>query len=95
MDIAKPDQPTPVVDIAKARNAAGGVSKSELARRLGIPVRNVRRMENTAGYDPKFSRVVEIADALGVPTDALIPERAHALKVHEVSEGTPDHPDAA
>lgn len=88
MDIA--NRPAQVVDIAKARNAAG-ISKSELARRLGIPVRNVRRMENTRGYDPRFSRVVEIADALGVPTDALIPERAHAVNVPEVSAGTPDH----
>ncbi len=65
------------MDLAAARQAAGGISKSELARRLGIPVRNVRRMENTPGYDPRFSRVQEIACALGVPVDALIPERAH------------------
>jgi transcriptional regulator with XRE-family HTH domain len=93
MEIAN-TRPQQVVDIAKARTAAG-VSKSELARRLGIPVRNVRRMENTDGYDPRFSRVVEIADALGVSTDALIPERAHAPNLHQVSAGTPDHPGAA
>lgn len=90
MDIAT-TRPAQVVDIAKARTAAG-VSKSELARRLGIPVRNVRRMENTQGYDPRFSRVVQIADALGVPTDALVPERAHGSNLPEPTGHTPQEP---
>lgn len=77
------------MDLAAARQSAGGISKSELARRLGIPVRNVRRMENTPGYDPRFSRVQEIARALGVSTDALIPERAHASNLPDADGGTP------
>ena len=77
------------MDLARARQAAGNVSKSELARRLGIPVRNVRRMENTPGYDPRFSRVLEIARALGVSTDALVPERAHGSNLPDAHGGTP------
>lgn len=59
-----------MIDLERARRARG-LTKSELARRAGIPVRDVRRIENTAGYDPRFSRAVALADALGVKVDDL------------------------
>lgn len=77
-----------VMELERAREAAG-VTKSELARRLGIPVRNVRRMENNAGYDPRFSRVQQIAAALGVPIDSLVPERAHGSTLPPQATSTP------
>lgn len=61
-----------MIDLESAREELG-VTKSELARRTGIPVRDIRRIENTPGYDPRFSRVMTLADGLGVPVDRLRP----------------------
>lgn len=74
-----------MIDLKKAR---GDVSKSELARRSGIPIRDIRRIENTPGYDPRFSRVVALADALGVPLDRL---RSHAEADTSLDAGGPNH----
>ena len=73
-----------IMDLTKAREAAG-VSKNELARRLGIPPRSVRRMENRPdGYDPRLSRAKEIADALDISIDELI-----ASNLSEAASPTP------
>lgn len=66
-----------MIDLERARRARG-LTKSELARRAGIPVRDVRRIENTVGYDPRFSRAVALADALGVKVDDLRGDTAEA-----------------
>lgn len=61
------------IDITPARERAG-LTKSELARRLGVPASTIRRIENRPGYDPRFSTAHEIAVALGCRLDELVRE---------------------
>ncbi len=48
---------------------AAGYSRAELASMVGAPEKSVYRWEN--GAEPKWSALVRLADALGVPLDAF------------------------
>jgi transcriptional regulator with XRE-family HTH domain len=56
--------------IRKAREQAR-ISQAELARRIGISKQAMNAIEGGA-TDPRASRIVAIAQVLGVSTDALL-----------------------
>jgi transcriptional regulator with XRE-family HTH domain len=56
--------------IRKARERAH-ISQAELARRIGISKQAMNAIEGGA-TDPRASRIVAIAQVLGVSTDALL-----------------------
>jgi transcriptional regulator with XRE-family HTH domain len=56
--------------IRKAREKAR-ISQAELARRIGISKTSMNAIEGGA-TDPRASRIVAIAQVLGVSTDALL-----------------------
>lgn len=69
-------------------------SIAELAKRSGVSQPTIERIEaagdgRRSEYDPRLSRVVAIADALGVSVDALVHERAHGSNLPEPTRGTP------
>jgi len=69
-------------------------SLAELAERSGVSVPTIERIErderrSECEYDPRISRVVRLADALGVPVDALIRERAHEPNLPGSVRSTP------
>jgi transcriptional regulator with XRE-family HTH domain len=79
--------------IHQARTARGW-SRARLAREAGITEQTIFRTER--GHTvPSLETIQKIAAAFDLPPDALIRERAHAPNLHQVSAGTPDHPDAA
>jgi transcriptional regulator with XRE-family HTH domain len=59
--------------IRKTRKDAG-ISQEELARRAGIGFAAVSRLERGVSHDPHYSTLLNLADALGVPVEALIRE---------------------
>ncbi len=78
-------------------------SLAELSERSGVSVPTIERIERDerrpiCEYDPRISRVVKLADAFGLPVDALIHERAHEPNLpdahgrapHGTSEKTTD-----
>ena len=56
--------------IAETRRAAG-LSQEQLADRIGMERRSVQRYES-GERDPRFTDLVRIADALGVPLADLV-----------------------
>ena len=48
-----------------------GLSQEALARKADISSAGLRHIEQGVSDDPKWSTVVALADALGVPTDAF------------------------
>lgn len=54
--------------------AEKGVTVAEMTRR-GVPMRNVFRIENDPGHDPRLSTLVAIARALDVTLNDLIHDR--------------------
>ena len=74
----------------KARNW----SHAELASASGVSVPTIERIErdersDTPTYDPRISRVVRLADALGVKLDDLVSARVHASNLSEAASPTP------
>jgi len=72
-------------------------SIAELAEKSGVSIPTIERIERDerraqSSYDPRISRVVSIADALGVCVDALIRERAHASNLPDADGSTPHGP---
>ncbi len=66
----------------------GDVSCEALARAVGVSYRQMQRIE--AGENqPRLDLAARIADFLGVPVDALIPERAHASNLPDAHVRTP------
>jgi transcriptional regulator with XRE-family HTH domain len=57
-----------------------GIRQAELARRLGCSVNALSMLEKNAITDPRASRIIGIAAALGVSADYLLglQEAAHA-----------------
>jgi transcriptional regulator with XRE-family HTH domain len=49
-----------------------GIHQAELARRLGCSVNALSMLENNAITDPRASRIIGIAEALGVSADYLL-----------------------
>lgn len=75
----------------KARNW----SHAELASASGVSVPTIERIErdersDTPTYDPRISRVVRLADALGVKVDELVAVRAHASNLPDGSGTAPE-----
>ena len=56
--------------IRQARERVG-LSQIELARRIGLS-KNAMNSIETGGADPRASRIVAIAQVLGISTDALL-----------------------
>ena len=54
---------------AKVREAHN-LTQAELARRAKVPLRSLQEWEQGTRI-PRFDRVIQIADALGVPLDEL------------------------
>lgn len=48
-----------------------GVSQIELARRAGLSRRTIQSLEYGSGPDPRLGTLKKVADALGVPVEAL------------------------
>ena len=49
-----------------------GIHQAELARRLACSVNALSMLENNAITDPRASRIIGIAEALGVSADYLL-----------------------
>jgi transcriptional regulator with XRE-family HTH domain len=49
-----------------------GIHQAELARRLGCSVNALSMLEKNAITDPRASRIIGIAEALGVSADYLL-----------------------
>ena len=69
-------------------------SLADLSARSGVSVPTIERIERderrpVCEYDPRISRVIRLANALGVPIDALIRERAHASNLPDAAGPTP------
>ncbi|WP_246094871.1 helix-turn-helix domain-containing protein [Streptomyces roseicoloratus] len=56
--------------LAEARRAAG-LSQDQVADRIGMERRSIQRYER-GERDPRFTDLVRIADALGVPLSELV-----------------------
>lgn len=56
----------------KAARAALGVSQETLARALGVSVFTISRLERGIPKNVSLNRLVDVAEALGVPVDSLL-----------------------
>jgi transcriptional regulator with XRE-family HTH domain len=61
--------------IRQAR-ARYGMSQVELARRIGVSATALNQIESGKTADPGVSRIVKIAETLGVSTDSLLQRTA-------------------
>ena len=59
-------------DRLKAARKRLRLSQRELAKQIGITATDIYRLERGLVKDPHSSRVVELAQALGVSTDYLL-----------------------
>lgn len=61
--------------LVKMARQAAGLKRAEAARRAGVNVRFLRRVENGDGYAKLTTAIKEkIAEALETPIDLLFPE---------------------
>jgi transcriptional regulator with XRE-family HTH domain len=70
-----------------------GIHQAELARRLGRSVNALSMLENNAITDPRASRIIGIAEALGVSADYLLglqEEAQTAPRVAKAHEAVPE-----
>ena len=71
-----------MVESLKRARKAKGLTLAEVAERAGLLDEAIARAER-AGVDPRFSSVVKIAAAIGVPLCTLVdeaPEHEHRSK---------------
>lgn len=73
-------------EILKSLRKQGGLTQSELGRRVGLSKAVVSKYENGMGY-PTFDTLIRIAKYFGVTTDYLLGvETASALDVSGLTE---------
>jgi transcriptional regulator with XRE-family HTH domain len=67
-------------DKVRATRKVAGISQEEVARRAGVSLNVINRLERGVILDPHFSTLRGIASALGVPVEDLVREPALAVK---------------
>ena len=67
-------------DKVRATRKAAGISQEEVARRAGVSLNVINRLERDVILDPHYSTLRGIASALGVPVADLVREPALAGK---------------
>jgi transcriptional regulator with XRE-family HTH domain len=65
-------------DKVRATRKAAGISQEEVARRAGVSLNVINRLERGVILDPHYSTLRGIASALGVPVEDLVREPALA-----------------
>jgi transcriptional regulator with XRE-family HTH domain len=65
-------------DKVRATRKAAGISQEEVARRAGVSLNVINRLERGVILDPHYSTLRGIARALGVPVEDLVMEPALA-----------------
>jgi transcriptional regulator with XRE-family HTH domain len=73
-------------DKVRATRKAAGISQEEVARRAGVSLNVINRLERGVILDPHYSTLRRIASALGVPVEDLV--REHALAGNAEAPGT-------
>ncbi len=63
-------------DKVRATRKAAGISQEEVARRAGVSLNVINRLERGVILDPHYSTLRGIASALGVPVEDLVREPA-------------------
>jgi transcriptional regulator with XRE-family HTH domain len=63
----------------RAGRKALHLSQEEVARRAGVSLNQVNRLERGAIVDPRYSTLRSLAGALGVPIEALVKEEVGPL----------------
>jgi transcriptional regulator with XRE-family HTH domain len=61
-------------DKVRATRKAAGISQEEVARRAGVSLNVINRLERSVILDPHYSTLRGIARALGVPVEDLVSE---------------------
>ena len=61
-------------DKVRATRKAAGISQEEVARRAGVSLNVINRLERDVILDPHYSTLRGIASALGVPVADLVRE---------------------
>jgi transcriptional regulator with XRE-family HTH domain len=76
----------------KAAREQYGIKQAELARRLGCSVNALSMLEKDAITDPRASRIIGIAEALGVSADYLLGLQDTLGTVQPSAPATPKRP---
>ncbi len=63
----------------RAGRKALHLSQEEVARRAGVSLNQVNRLERGEIVDPHYSTLLSLAQALGVPVEALVKEEVGPL----------------
>jgi transcriptional regulator with XRE-family HTH domain len=74
-------------DKVRATRKAAGISQEEVARRAGVSLNVINRLERGVILDPHYSTLRGIASALGVPVEDLLREPALAGKAEASDTG--------
>jgi transcriptional regulator with XRE-family HTH domain len=74
-------------DKVRATRKAAGISQEEVARRAGVSLNVINRLERGVILDPHYSTLRGIASALGVPLEDLVREPALAGKAEAPGTG--------
>jgi transcriptional regulator with XRE-family HTH domain len=74
-------------DKVRATRKAAGISQEEVARRAGVSLNVINRLERGVILDPHYSTLRGIASALGVPVEDLVREPALAGKADAPETG--------
>ena len=61
-------------DKVRATRKAAGISQEEVARRAGVSLNVINRLERGVILDPHYSTLRGIAHALGMPVEQLVAE---------------------
>jgi transcriptional regulator with XRE-family HTH domain len=69
---------TTIGERVKTAREQRGIHQAELARRLGCSVNALSMLEKNAITDPRASRIIGVAEALGVSADYLLGLREDA-----------------
>jgi transcriptional regulator with XRE-family HTH domain len=80
-------------DKVRATRKAAGISQEEVARRAGVSLNVINRLERGVILDPHYSTLRGIASALGVPVEDLVREPALAGKAEAPKEAGRTHID--
>jgi transcriptional regulator with XRE-family HTH domain len=79
-------------DKVRATRKAAGISQEEVARRAGVSLNVINRLERGVILDPHYSTLRGIASALEVPVEDLVREPALARKAETPDPGSRDQP---
>jgi transcriptional regulator with XRE-family HTH domain len=79
-------------DKVRATRKAAGISQEEVARRAGVSLNVINRLERGVILDPHYSTLRGIASALGVPVEDLVREPALAGKAEAPETRPADEP---